>query len=227
MKRSTKLNIGLLIGTILVFGSGGFLASADDDGKGGGKGKDDSRHGVFARAIVSGPGGIEGIIEFSQPPCPGCPTPGLVAPATDPGFENFPEPTVDVRARITGLTPGAHGLHIHENAIGGCVPPFTSAGGHFDPGPAGNSTPVDTNHPFHTGDVPNLIVSKNGIGRLQHTTSRITLSPGPLTVFDANGSAVIVHLNPDRGITGVTGASGGPRVACGIIEIDERAEDED
>ena len=88
---------------------------------------------------------------------------------------------------------------------------------------------MDANHPYHMGDLPNLIVNEHGKGFAKHTTSRITLSPGPLTVFDANGSAVIVHLNPDRGITGVTGASGGPRIACGIIEIssDEDIDDED
>jgi Cu-Zn family superoxide dismutase len=53
---------------------------------------------------------------------------------------------------------------------------------------------------------------------MSHISSRITLSPGPLTIFDANGSAVIVHLNPDSGQPGVTGASGGPRIACGVIQ---------
>ena len=41
----------------------------------------------------------------------------------------------------------------------------------------------------------------------------------PLSIFDANGSAVIVHLNPDRGETGVTGASGSARIACGVIQL--------
>lgn len=214
MRRSTRLNIGLLFGTIVVFGSGGFLAVAGDE----------QRHSVFARAIVTGPGGIEGAVEFSQPPCPGCPTPGLEAAATDERFEDFPEPTVEVRARISGLTAGAHGFHIHET--GTCTPSFTSAGGHFDPGPNGNSNP-DANHPFHMGDLPNLIANKHGLGRLRHTTSRITLSPGPLSVFDLDGSAVIVHQNPDRGITGAAGASGGPRVACGVIELDDRERDDD
>ena len=62
-----------------------------------------------------------------------------------------------------------------------------------------------------------MIANRHGVGRLRHTTSRITLSPGPLALFDADGSAVIVHLNPDRGINGATGTSGGPRVACGVI----------
>lgn len=179
---------------------------------------------VIARALVHGaPGsGISGEITFSQIPCPGCPTPGLTAPPTDPGFIDFPEPTVQIVANINGpnnvLTPGAHGMHIHE--VGLCeAPGFTTAGGHFDPGPFSSSNPVDTNHPFHMGDVPNLIVDQSGHGFLQHTTSRITLSPGPLSVFDLDGSAVIVHLNPDRGITGSTGASGGPRLACGVIQL--------
>jgi Cu-Zn family superoxide dismutase len=134
---------------------------------------------------------------------------------------NFPEPGVDVEARIAGppgdLAPGSHGLHIHEG--GKCVPPYTSAGGHFDPGPAGNPDP-DVNHPFHMGDIPNLVVDQLGVGVLEARTSRITLSPGPLSVFDENRSVVILHLNADKGIPGPpkSGVSGGDRIACGLIE---------
>jgi superoxide dismutase, Cu-Zn family len=180
-----------------------------------------------ARAVVRGGlnnSSIIGEVIFTQRSCPGCPTPGLTAPATDPGFKNFPEPTVTIVARIQGLTaemaPGAHGMHIHENGV--CTPgdSFASAGSHFDPGPFSSAgSQVDANHPFHMGDIPNLFVKKSGEGFLRHHTSRITLSPGPLSVFDANGSAVILHLNPDRGITGAVGASGGSRVACGVIEM--------
>ena len=47
----------------------------------------------------------------------------------------------------------------------------------------------------------------------------MTLSDGPLTVFDADGTAIILHANPDQGITGEpkSGVSGGPRVACGVL----------
>jgi superoxide dismutase, Cu-Zn family len=163
---------------------------------------------AFARvlravAVVQGaPGsGISGVVHFIQTPADG----------------NVPDAGVWVIARVTGLTPGLHGFHIHE--IGTCEPPgFTTAGGHFDPGPYGWSTPVDDNHPFHMGDLPNLVADPAGVGHLNTLTSRITLSPGPLSVLDANGSAVIVHRNPDLGQTGVTGASGGPRIACGVIE---------
>ena len=114
------------------------------------------------------------------------------------------------------MKPGKHGVHLH--AVGKCDPDFTAAGGHFDPGPAGNTDP-DANHPFHMGDIPNLEVGANGAGKLTGVTTRVTLSPGPLSLFDTDGSAVIIHGNEDQGTTGEpkSGVSGGPRVACGVI----------
>ncbi|MBA2475203.1 MAG: superoxide dismutase family protein, partial [Actinobacteria bacterium] len=142
------------------------------------------------------------------------------------GKRGQPTPTVMVDARIRGLVPGRHGFHIHENAS--CQAPFRSAGGHFDPGPAGNSDP-DANHPYHLGDLPNLRVNAQGVGRLEHPTTRITLSEGPTSIFDSNGSAIVVHLNEDQGITGPSGSgvSGGPRVACGVIKRDGEPEEEE
>ncbi len=123
---------------------------------------------------------------------------------------------VEVTVTVAGLKPGMHGMHLH--AVGKCEPDFAAAGGHFDPGPAGNMDP-DANHPFHMGDIPNLEVSASGRGTVKASTSRVTLSDGPLSLFDADGSAIIIHANPDQGITGEpkSGVSGGPRVACGVI----------
>jgi Cu-Zn family superoxide dismutase len=123
---------------------------------------------------------------------------------------------VEITVSVTGLKPGLHGVHLH--AVGKCEPDFTAAGGHFDPGPASNPDP-DANHPFHMGDIPNLQVGQNGRGSMKIVTSRVTLSDGPLSLFDADGSAIIIHGNPDQGITGEpkSGVSGGPRVACGVI----------
>jgi Cu-Zn family superoxide dismutase len=123
---------------------------------------------------------------------------------------------VDVTVTVSGLKPGLHGVHLH--AVGKCEPEFTAAGGHFDPGPAGNTDP-DANHPFHMGDLPNIEVGANGQGTLKAVTTRVTLSDGPLSIFDADGTAIIIHGNPDQGITGApkSGVSGGPRVACGVF----------
>ena len=123
---------------------------------------------------------------------------------------------VDITVTVSGLKPGMHGVHLH--AVGKCEPDFTAAGGHFDPGPAGNMDP-DANHPFHMGDIPNLEAGANGRGTMKVSTTRVTLSDGPLSLFDADGSAIIIHSNPDQGITGQpkSGVSGGPRAACGVI----------
>ena len=84
-------------------------------------------------------------------------TADIVEMAYDTGTE------VEVTVTAKGLKPGLHGVHLH--AVGKCEPPaFTAAGGHFDPGPAGNTDP-DANHPYHLGDIPNLRV---GSGRLGH-----------------------------------------------------------
>jgi len=151
-----------------------------------------------ARADIAGEG-ITGTAEF-------------VETTYDTGRE------VSVTVSAKGLKPGLHGVHLH--AIGKCEPPaFTAAGGHFDPGPAGNTDP-DANHPFHMGDIPNLRVGTDGSGTLHARTTRVTISDGPLSLFDADGSAVIIHGNEDQGITGEpkSGVSGGPRLACGVIE---------
>jgi Cu-Zn family superoxide dismutase len=124
---------------------------------------------------------------------------------------------VFITLKASGLKPGLHGVHLH--AVGKCEPPgFTAAGGHFDPGPAGNTDP-DANHPFHMGDIPNLDVGPGGSGELQAITTRVTLSDGPLSLFDADGTAIIIHANPDKGVTGEvkSGVSGGPRAACGVV----------
>jgi Cu-Zn family superoxide dismutase len=175
------------------------------------------RHIYRAKATLKGsPGsGIAGVVTLTQTKS------GVVS-------------EVLIEAQITGLRPGAqHGMHIHEvgscsdvNPVNGSAGAFLGAGGHFDPGPNSNSN-ADANHPFHMGDVPNVEVNELGVGNLKHRTSRITLSPGPLTVFDPDDpatafndtdSAIILHANPDQGTTGVTGGAGGPRIACGVIE---------
>lgn len=122
---------------------------------------------------------------------------------------------VDVFIRVKGLAPGKHAVHIHETA--NCAP-CGAAQGHFDPGPNSNTSP-DGNHPFHSGDLVNINVNRHGNGTLFTRTSRVTLSPGPLSLFDADGSAFIIHVNEDTycpdGV--VSGCAGGARAACGII----------
>jgi Cu-Zn family superoxide dismutase len=129
---------------------------------------------------------------------------------------------VQVIVSVTGLPAGMHGMHIH--AVGKCdattTPPFSSAGGHFDPGPYGN-TDADLNHPFHSGDLPAISsnAGPNGLTASVTTyTTRFNLG-GPLSLFGPNGTAIVIHANPDTYSTGTAGqgVAGGPRLACGVI----------
>lgn len=127
---------------------------------------------------------------------------------------------VDVKLTITGgLTPGKHGVHLHETGI---CKPCTAANGHFDPGPNSNSSP-DGNHPFHSGDLINIKIGEDGAGIMETTTSRITLSEGPMSLFDEDGSSVIVHVNEDTYCPGgaAKGCAGGGRAGCGLITLDD------
>jgi Cu-Zn family superoxide dismutase len=117
---------------------------------------------------------------------------------------------------LQGVPPGTHGVHIHT--VGRCDPPlFESAGGHFDPGPAGNPD-ADVNHPYHSGDLPNIVANAQGAVTATAYTTRINLG-GPLSPIDADGAAIVIHQNPDTNQTGTKGqgVGGGTAIACGVI----------
>lgn len=119
-----------------------------------------------------------------------------------------------VNVKVSGLTPGLHGIHIH--AVGTCTgPAFTSAGSHHNPDGALHG--LDDPAGAHAGDLPNLIVNGVGRGHLDVVSDRATLSAGRLSVFDGDGSAIVIHAaQDDQQSTSPTGNSGA-RVACGVI----------
>ena len=122
---------------------------------------------------------------------------------------------VQVVYNLQGVPPGTHGVHIHT--VGRCEGDIGSAGGHFDPGPAGNADP-DLNHPYHSGDLPNIVANATGAVTATSYTTRINLG-GPLSPIDADGAAVVIHQNPDTNQTGTKGqgVGGGTAIACGVI----------
>ena len=127
---------------------------------------------------------------------------------------------VHVNVHVVGLTPGLHGIHIH--AIGACSPTFAAAGGHYNP--LGHQHGLDNPNGAHAGDLPNLIVNAEGVAHLNATTDRVTISPGPTTLFDSTplavGSAFIIHANEDDQVTDATNGNSGARVACAVIEAE-------
>jgi len=124
---------------------------------------------------------------------------------------------VRLEAEVTGLPPGAHGIHVHTT--GSCdaagATAFGAAGGHFNP----TARPHGLRHPQggHLGDLPNLDLGDDGRGELRTTSTRFTLSPGAASLLDADGSALVIHAGPDDQRTDPTGNSGG-RIACGVVE---------
>jgi Cu-Zn family superoxide dismutase len=125
---------------------------------------------------------------------------------------------VEVRVKVSGLTAGFHGFHVHT--IGTCTAPdFTSAGGHFNPG--------SVSHPGHAADMPVVLVNADGNGWARFRTDRYAVAD----LFDADGSAVVVHANPDNyaniptdrydpdpDATTLATGDAGARLACGVIE---------
>lgn len=121
-----------------------------------------------------------------------------------------------VNIRVHNLPAGFHGFHVH--AVGECIPPFTTAGAHFDL--AGHT------HRDHSGDLPVLLVSADGTANARFNTDRFELAD----LFDANGSALIIHANPDNyanipsryvaapDATTLATGDAGDRIACGVVD---------
>jgi Cu-Zn family superoxide dismutase len=116
-------------------------------------------------------------------------------------------------ATLRNLPPGPHGIHLH--AVGRCeLPDFGSAGGHFNPGSRQHG--LQNPQGPHGGDLPNLQVGADGGGRLEYVTRAVTLGPGPTSLFDPDGTALVVHAGPDDQRSDPAGNSGG-RIACGVL----------
>lgn len=113
---------------------------------------------------------------------------------------------------LVGLGSGTKGMHLHM--VGQCeAPGFTSAGGHLNPQGRqhGNENPAGS----HLDDLPNITIKSNGAGAAmaELTGEASVLLP---VLFDADGTAIVIHAAADDYKTDPTGNSGA-RIACGIL----------
>ena len=148
---------------------------------------------------------------------------GLTATAEMRGPDGEPMGTVTIiqgprglliQARLTGVPEGWHGFHIHET--GSCEPDFSAAGGHFNPTGIGHGVLHEDGH--HPGDTVNIYAHTDGLANADQYTVDATLGAGLTSLFDADGSAIIVHEGPDSyGADPMAGA----RIACGVIVLDQ------
>jgi Cu-Zn family superoxide dismutase len=118
-----------------------------------------------------------------------------------------------LRLDLKNATPGVHALHIHD--VGRCDgPSFESAGPHYSP-EAHKHGFLNTRGP-HAGDLPNIFVPASTELSVEFLVRDVTLSPGPHSLLDANGSALVIHAGKDDYKSDPAGESGG-RLGCGPI----------
>jgi Cu-Zn family superoxide dismutase len=126
------------------------------------------------------------------------------------GEVRFYEEKVGVRivAKLTGLTPGKHGFHLHEK--GDCsAPDAMSAGGHYNPaGASHGGHDADRVH-RHLGDLGNIEAGADGKATYDRVDTLLTYAELP-------GLAVLVHGKEDD-LTSQPAGNAGPRVGCGVI----------
>lgn len=118
-----------------------------------------------------------------------------------------------VEGHFQGIPEGTHGIHLH--AVGTCTPDFAAAGPHFNP--TGNQHGFNNPAGPHLGDLPNLEVMGSGVSHYSEVTDLVTLRQGESnSLYDNDGTAIIVHANPDDYVTDPSGNSG-DRIACGVV----------
>ncbi len=121
---------------------------------------------------------------------------------------------VRVVAQIKDLSPGYHGIHIHE--FGDCsAPDASSAGGHFNPEGNIHAGPEDL--PRHIGDLGNVFADRHGNAYYDRVDFSLSLSGSESII----GKSVIIHEKRDDYVSQPTG-NAGPRIACGVIQEDSR-----
>lgn len=133
----------------------------------------------------------------------------------DVTFEQTPSGVL-IGVALDDLEPGARGIHLHR--LGSCTPDFKAASGHINP----RGMAHGLRHPDgpDNGDLPLLHVASDGTASAEFYTTRVSLSSDGLArapgLLDGDGSAVIIHAEPDDHLTQPIGGAGS-RIACGVI----------
>jgi superoxide dismutase, Cu-Zn family len=123
---------------------------------------------------------------------------------------------VKLTVNFNGIPAGQHGIHFHQ--VGKCdTPGFTTAGEHYNP--TGKQHGTQNSAGAHAGDIDgNLTAPANGNGTFETTTNAVTLTAGNTTLFDSDGTALVIHANADDLRTDPSGNSGG-RIACAVLTL--------
>jgi len=124
---------------------------------------------------------------------------------------------IEFKPALSGLTPGEHGFHIHENPS--CEPGMDedgemaaamAAGDHYDPENKGkHGSPL--NDEGHKGDLPVLAADAQGNARKSVHVTRLSMA-------DIENRSLMIHVGGDNYSDSPEPlGGGGARFACGII----------
>lgn len=119
-----------------------------------------------------------------------------------------------IKLAAKGLPAGEHAFHVHT--VGKCEPPFTTAGGHFNPD--NHKHGIMAAEGPHAGDMPNLIVPASGEVAVEVVDTAVTLvKDKPNSLLKPDGTALVIHAGADDYKSDPAGNAGG-RIACGVVE---------
>lgn len=139
-----------------------------------------------SKAVLSGFGGQSAvsIINTTGSDCDRCPIQGVVRFTA---IRND-KPGVVIDGVVDGLSPGLHGLHVHESGdvSSGCA----SVGDHYNPRGSPHGSPNDDDKHRHAGDLGNIRADDTGRASFRFMDS-------VLEVWDIIGRSVVITQNPD------------------------------
>jgi len=156
-------------------------------------------------ACKSGNDTKSNVVKITLEPKSGSTVTGTATFTEKNGFVSF-------EAKISGIKPGEHGIHIHEKAD--CsAGDATSAGGHWNPTHVKHGKWSDAEH--HKGDIGNFTADADGNATVTLKTDEWCIGCGDANK-DILGKGLIVHDKADDFVTQPTG-NAGARVACSAI----------
>lgn len=134
--------------------------------------------------------------------------PNSALPSGKSGLARFVQVDNDtclIDLTIQGLSPGKHGVHIHES--GDISNGWKSTGDHYNPTEVEHGDGVSGGH---VGDLGNVEVDENGWGDLIFESNRVK-------VWDIIGRSMVITENEDDLKSSSKDGNSGNGILCGII----------
>lgn len=130
-------------------------------------------------------------------------------------FKSVPNGGVLLRIDISGLTPGWHGIHLHQKAdCSDGADGFKASGSHINPGAKAHG--LLNPDGYEAADMPNIFAGADGRATAEIFNADASLDGDAAVLRDADGFAIIVHESPDDHMTQPIGGAG-KRVACAAL----------